>query len=1564
MKKKLLLYFIIFLFCINNKLLSQTYQLTGNPVNTTGWTIVPSTIVSGDFVRLVNDQTSQSGAIKLNDPINLKYCDKWRVEFDFRIDGNGTSNYGRGDGFAFWYLANPPITSQGGSGLGIPQNAVGLMVGFDIYNNTTGSAMSKVHLAYGVVQNTTNTNNIEFFNTTGSSFHSPDLNSTQPFVGTNYKHVEVTGQIDPATPANWIITVRIDGNTITSQSFAPSGNAANMTQGYFGFSASTGAASARNSIKNVKIYTDKVPVLQSTITKSFCPGTNSIDLTSFNAQLTSNPNNYIFTYYIQGSSTPIANPTNFQFSSNTTIIVSIKDSTQLLCDNSDSKIQLNITPVSTPTITASSSTICYGGNITLTSDQTTGNIWSNGETTPSISVTNPGTYTLTNNSTGCTSSPASITITGESDPNVQITGNQTLCESPTQITASSAGTGNTYTWSNGTSGNTISVSAPGTYTVTVKTPTGCQYQKSVDIVQGVIPVVQNSSLSQCSSSTTATFNLTSAQNSISSTPGVSFDYYISQADAVAGNTNTIANPTAYVSGNATIYVRVKSSAPCSKVAELQLNISTTASPAITASSSTICYGGSVTLTSSQTTGNTWSTGATTQSITTNTAGTYTLTSTIAGCTSLPTSITITAETDPDIQITGNLILCESPTQITASSTGTGNTYSWSNGTTGSTTSVSNPGTYTVTVKTPAGCQYQRSVTVTQGAAPTVQNAQLSQCSNSSTATFNLTSAQNSISSTPGVSFDYYISQADAVAGNTNTIANPTAYVSGNATIYVRVKSSAPCSKVAELQLNISTTASPAITASSSTICYGGNVTLTSNQTTGNTWSTGATTQSITINTAGTYTLTNTITGCTSLPTSVTITAETDPDVQITGNLILCEPSTLLTASSTGTGNTYSWSNGTTGSTTSVSNPGTYTVTVKTPAGCQYQRSVTVTQGAAPTVQNAQLSQCSDSSTATFNLTSAQNSISSTPGVSFDYYISQADAVAGNTNTIANPTAYVSGNATIYVRVKSTPCSKVAELQLIVNVNPVPFITASAQAICDGSSVTLTSSLPTGNTWSTGATTSSITINTPGTYTLTNSNGSCTSNAVSITITASTNPNLQITGNTTFCQGSSTTLTATATGTGNTFSWSNGLNTNTNTITTPGTYTATVTTATGCQYQKSVTVAMDPSIIINIATPAEITCTTSQVTLNASTSVYQPGATFLWTATGGGNIVSGGNTLTPTVNNGGNYTLRITSATPNGCVQQSSVTVIRNTTSPTVILSSPKLTICRGESVTITASGATTYVWASLPGTGNTQTVSPSSATTYSVTGTGANGCTSTANITINVVPEIVSTLHDIEICQGDTTILDAGPGANYTYLWNNGATTRTINTNTAGTYTVTINNGYCSKTFSSKVSYIPTPQILEVIYKDPVLTIIAKNSGVTPLEYSIDGGVTWQSSNIFQVLRNTKYSISVRNKGVNCSSNTEYYTFFMANVITPNNDGINDVIDFTTISKYGNFEGNIFDRYGKSIFKISIQTPVWDGKYLGNPLPTGTYWYKLSWENRITKKPEELSGWVLLKNRD
>ncbi|MGV2451725.1 UNVERIFIED_CONTAM: hypothetical protein POZ15_16045, partial [Ralstonia mannitolilytica] len=239
---------------------------------------------------------------------------------------------------------------------------------------------------------------------------------------------------------------------------------------------------------------------------------------------------------------------------------------------------------------------------------------------------------------------------------------------------------------------------------------------------------------------------------------------------------------------------------------------------------------------------------------------------------------------------------------------------------------------------------------------------------------------------------------------------------------------------------------------------------------------------------------------------------------------------------------------------------------------------------------------------------------------------------------------------------------------------------SSSVICHDIPVTLTSSLSTGNIWSTGETTQSITVSTAGIYTLVNDNGFCKSDSVAITIVKDTDPHLQITGNLMFCEGDSTILTARAEGTGNTFLWSNGTAGNSLTVTTPGTYTVTVTTVLGCQYQESVTVTMDTLIIVNIAPPPNvITCKEHSTTLDATSSVYQSGATFLWTAGSGGNIVSGGNTLTPVVDKGGTYTLTISSATPMGCVKQSSVTVSEDTTPPPVVINAPQMSICKGDS---------------------------------------------------------------------------------------------------------------------------------------------------------------------------------------------------------------------------------------------------------------------------------------------
>lgn len=567
-KKIYLLLFLNVLLFFPQYFSSQTYQLTGNPVNTTGWDIVPSATINTDFIQLTLDQTGQVGGIKLNAPINLKYCDKWRVEFDFRIDGNGTTTYGRGDGLAFWYLANPPASYTSGGGLGIPANSTGLMVGFDIFNNTTEGQMSKVHILYGT--NNTAGSNIEFNNTAGSTFHSPDLNPTQPFVGANFRHVEVNGQVDPAVPANWIITLKIDGNTIVSQSFAPSGGAATMTTGYFGFSASTGGASARHSIKNVKVYIDKVALNQTTVTDTFCPnpttGQGTVNLTSYQNQFVANPANYTFSYSVSG--TPITNPANYQFSANTTVSVLVKDNSGLLCDNPDGKIQLNLLPFTAAPATL---TACNNNNAgTATFNLTLANV------NEPAGSTKKYYKTLADLNAGINEIP-----------------------NPT-----------TY------------ISAAGTVYVKVTTPLGCVGSAPITLAFFPPIAANDATIESCfieSAPNTSSFDLT--QVNVTSAPSIIKKYYKTEADALAG-TNEILNPTNYIATSSTVYVRITNLAGCYVIVKITLKVL----PPIYSSvlkDQTICIDDKTTLDAGPGFDTyLWSTGATTQSIQDITPGLY------------------------------------------------------------------------------------------------------------------------------------------------------------------------------------------------------------------------------------------------------------------------------------------------------------------------------------------------------------------------------------------------------------------------------------------------------------------------------------------------------------------------------------------------------------------------------------------------------------------------------------------------------------------------------------------------------------------------------------------------------------------------------------------------------------------------------------------------------------------------------------------------------------------------------------------------------------------------------
>lgn len=563
---------------------------------------------------------------------------------------------------------------------------------------------------------------------------------------------------------------------------------------------------------------------------------------------------------------------------------------------------------------------------------------------------------------------------------------------------------------------------------------------------------------------------------------------------------------------------------------------------------------------------------------------------------------------------------------------------------------------------------------------------------------------------------------------------------------------------------------------------------------------------------------------------------------------MCDNTPITLNSSVQTsGAIYEWSfNGQTiaGATTPTyvaNQPGIYCLKVTIPGNqCPGQACVTVLGGTSPVVNNVTFTQCYGPGNVNFNLPLTQTAITSTPGVSFAYYETLADAQAQNGNTITNPNNYSSaGNQTVYALVLSTFCPKIAEIHLV----------------------------------------------------------------------------------------------------------------------------------------------KAPQLEVDIATPPAITCINPQVILNATSSIYPTtGATFHWVATNGGYIFSGTDTLTPTVASGGTYTLTISQAFQPGdilCTAVGSVNVQQDITPPSVTVSASDTKICAGQPVTLTATGGTNYVWSHSSSNSSTVTLYPNQTTTYTVYAVGDNGCQSTnpATVTVEVIPAIVNPLPAIsgQICLGDSTTLNAGTGPNFTYSWyqivNNTnvslGNTQTISVNELGTYYVTIDNGECSETFSTEVIQAQIPQIVNADYQTGTLTLTAYNPSNGTLEYSIDNGFTWQDSNVFQnVPANVLMNFLVRVKNTSCTGNLDFFTLHILNIITPNGDGVNDVLDLSGISRYNDFAASVYDRYGRRIWNATKNEPIWNGRFQGRLLSTGTYWYQINYQDPANKKNVEKSGWIVLKNRE
>jgi hypothetical protein len=132
-----------------------------------------------------------------------------------------------------------------------------------------------------------------------------------------------------------------------------------------------------------------------------------------------------------------------------------------------------------PTVSVNSTAICVGGTATLTatgSANIVSYLWSNGETTPSITVSPSATktYTVTvHTAAGCTGTGTG-TVTVNQPPTVDVN-SATICAGEAVTLTATASPGVTYIWSNGatTQSITVSPSVTTTYTVTVKTSGGC-----------------------------------------------------------------------------------------------------------------------------------------------------------------------------------------------------------------------------------------------------------------------------------------------------------------------------------------------------------------------------------------------------------------------------------------------------------------------------------------------------------------------------------------------------------------------------------------------------------------------------------------------------------------------------------------------------------------------------------------------------------------------------------------------------------------------------------------------------------------------------------------------------------------------------------------------------------------------------------------------------------------------------------------------------------------------------------------------------------------------------------
>lgn len=505
-------------------------------------------------------------------------------------------------------------------------------------------------------------------------------------------------------------------------------------------------------------------------------------------------------------------------------------------------------------------------------------------------------------------------------------------------------------------------------------------------------------------------------------------------------------------------------------------------------------------------------------------------------------------------------------------------------------------------------------------------------------------------------------------------------------------------------------------------------------------------------------------------------------------------------------------------------------------------------------------------------------------------------------------------------------------------------------------------------------------------------GTCTMTDSILVIVDSLQVNLAASSNVS-CHGDSTgSITTSSVGTGYQYLWNTGDTTAQLNNLPTGTYQLTVSNGGACQDTLTVVLTEPDSVLSsNLDSITQVLCFgdstgAASIVAQGGTSPY----TYSWSNGATTSVVSG---LTA-----GFYNMTLTDA--NACMHQSSIT-ITEPSEMTITYQSTNVS-CYGTNdgtASVSVVGGTagySYLWDATTGSQTNATATGLPSSTYSVTITDTLGCTDIANsifvgnaTPIDTTTINLATLTGIIDCDlSPTGALSVQTANNYTYLWNTGATSQSLNNLAAGTYTVTITNGSgCTYVQSANIGspFVPTVR--------PFITTIGVLSTTVP-----SGTTVTVSSGNDQSTQGVLYQWSAASADLSFNDENQPTTTALSNVagtymltitatasdsnacqdsgtvvltvesiyngmptaFTPNGDQVNDLYRPSGLTAEEVHTFRIYNRWGQEVYNgDNLENNGWDGRLNGVEQPTEVYLYlleyKLGGKDKVEVKKGEFS---------